>query len=158
MSDYPYFIEVFGKTCVAIVCDQFCDVINFEIYLSFLIKPFSSMAKSSKQKLKYLKKEGSFSCEIKTTVRPDSVPLKWQNPLSRVLPKKHIRGTNMHLHLHSTNAETDIQWFSWKYIHALKLHTNVKVHAFGLIDTMGLFNIMRFNIISICGIPEKYYY
>ena len=64
----------------------------------------------------------------------------------------------MHLHLHSTNAETDIQWFSLKYIHALKLHTNVKVYAFGLIDTMGLFSIMRFNIISICGIPEKYYY
>ena len=64
----------------------------------------------------------------------------------------------MHSHLHSANAETDIQWFSWKSIYALKLHPNVKVYAFGLIDTIGLFSIIRFNITSICGIPEKYYY
>ena len=48
---------------------QFCDVINFEIYLSFLTKPFSSMSKSSEQKLKYLKKERTFSGEMKTIFR-----------------------------------------------------------------------------------------
>ena len=51
----------------------------------------------------------------------------------------------MHSHLYIANAETDIQWFSWKNIHALKLHPNVKVHAFGLIDALGLFSIIRFN-------------
>ena len=51
----------------------------------------------------------------------------------------------MHSHLYIANAETNIQWFSWKNIHALKLHPNVKVHAFGLIDALGLFSIIRFN-------------
>ena len=70
---------------------------------------------------------------------------KRQNQFSRLLPKHNIRGANMHSHLYSANAETDIQWFSWKNIHALKLHPNVKVHAFGLIDALGLFSIIRFN-------------
>ena len=50
LSDCLYFIEIFRKTCAAIFRYQFCDVINFEIYLSFLTKPFSSMNKSSEQK------------------------------------------------------------------------------------------------------------
>ena len=66
LSDCLYFIEIFRKTCAAIFRYQFCDVINFEIYLSFLTKPFSSMSKSSEQKLKYLKKERTFSGEMKT--------------------------------------------------------------------------------------------
>ena len=69
LSDCLYFIEIFRKTCAAIFRYQFCDVINFEIYLSFLTKPFSSMTKSSEQKLKDLKKERSFSGEIKTFFR-----------------------------------------------------------------------------------------
>ena len=46
-SDCLYFIEIFGKTFAVIVCSEFCDVINFDINLSFLIKLFSSMTKSS---------------------------------------------------------------------------------------------------------------
>ena len=50
--------------CV-IACYQVCDLINFEIYLSFLIKPFSYMTKKSEQKFKYLENENSFNREIK---------------------------------------------------------------------------------------------
>ena len=42
-----------------------CVVINFEIYLSFLIKSFSYMIKKSEQKFKYLK-EKSYYGEIKS--------------------------------------------------------------------------------------------
>ena len=37
-----------------------CDVINFEINLIFLIKPFFYMTKKSRQKLKYLENDKSF--------------------------------------------------------------------------------------------------
>ena len=152
MSDCLYFIEISRKTCAAIFRYQFCDVINFEIYLSFLTKPFSSMTKSSEQKTE-ISQEGKklfrwnknhFSSFLKD-VQTWECTFKRQNQFSRLLPKHNIRGTNMHSHLYIANAETDIQWFSWKNIHALKLHPNVKVHAFGLIDALGLFSIIRFN-------------
>ena len=38
----------------------YCDVIDFEINLIYLIKPFSFMTKKSRQKFKYLKNEKSF--------------------------------------------------------------------------------------------------
>ena len=37
-----------------------CDIINFEIYHSFLIEPSSYLIKKSEQKLKYLRNEKSF--------------------------------------------------------------------------------------------------
>ena len=43
--------------CTVIVCYPVCDVINFEIYLSFLFKPFFYLTKNSEQKLKYLKND-----------------------------------------------------------------------------------------------------
>ena len=43
--------------CIVIVCYPVCDIMHFEIYLSFFIKPFFNTAKSSEQKLKYLKNE-----------------------------------------------------------------------------------------------------
>ena len=46
--------------CVAIVCEAGCEVINFEINLIFLIKPFVYLTKKSKQKLKYIEKEKNF--------------------------------------------------------------------------------------------------
>ena len=52
--------------CIVIVFYPVCDVINLEIYLSFLIKPFSYMTKNSEEKLKYLKNEKSFCVEIKS--------------------------------------------------------------------------------------------
>ena len=54
-------LEILGNTCIVIICNPVCDVINFEISLSFLIKPFSYLTKKSGQKCKYLEKEKTFS-------------------------------------------------------------------------------------------------
>ena len=51
---------------IAIVCFPGCDVINFEINLIFLIKPFFYMNKNSRQKFKYIESEKSFQGEIKS--------------------------------------------------------------------------------------------
>ena len=53
-------LEILGNMCIAIACYQFCDLIDFEIYLSVLVKPFSYMTETLAQKLKYLKNEKSF--------------------------------------------------------------------------------------------------
>ena len=50
-------IEISGSMCIVIIFYLFCDAINFEIYLHFLIKPGSYMIRNSEQKLKYLKNE-----------------------------------------------------------------------------------------------------
>ena len=52
--------------CIIMVCFPGCDVLHFEINLMFLIKPFLSMTKKSRQKFKYLKNEKSLSGEIKS--------------------------------------------------------------------------------------------
>ena len=44
-------------------------VINFEINLAFLIKPFSYMTKMSREKSKYLEKKKSFQDDIKSIFR-----------------------------------------------------------------------------------------
>ena len=70
--------------CIATVCFPGFNAINFEIELTFLIKPFFYMTKKSRQKFKYLQ---SKKCEIKRIIferlsvarnclRPESVPLK----------------------------------------------------------------------------------
>ena len=53
-------LEILGNMCIAIACLPGCDVMNFEINLIFLIKPFLYMTKKSTQKLKYLENEKSF--------------------------------------------------------------------------------------------------
>ena len=50
---------------VVIVSLSVCDVINFEINLSFIIKPLFYMTKNSGQKSKYLKNKKSISHKIK---------------------------------------------------------------------------------------------
>ena len=51
-------LEILGKMCIVIVCFPDCDAINFEIILSFLIKPFSYMTKKEPaRKFKYLGNE-----------------------------------------------------------------------------------------------------
>ena len=40
---------------IAIGCYLVCDVINYEVYLILLIKPFSYMTKESEQTFKYLR-------------------------------------------------------------------------------------------------------
>ena len=39
---YLYFVfcEILGNMCIAMVCKPGCDVMNFEVNLIFLIKPF----------------------------------------------------------------------------------------------------------------------
>ena len=75
---------------IAIDCKPSCDVMNFEINLTFLIKPFFYMTRKLRQKFKYLKNKKSFQCEIKKTffinfkgisipkncLRRESAPLK----------------------------------------------------------------------------------
>ena len=52
--------------CIVIICCSVCNVINFEINLSLLIKPFFYITKKSIQKFKYFKNKKSFSHEIKS--------------------------------------------------------------------------------------------
>ena len=56
----PLLHKISINMCIIIVCYPVCDVTNFHIYFSFLIKPFSYMTKKSEQKFKYLKNEKSF--------------------------------------------------------------------------------------------------
>ena len=72
--------------CIKADCFPGCEVIKYEINLIFLIKPFSSMTKFSRQIFKYLEKENNFLGEIKRVfkgfsvakncLRPESAPLK----------------------------------------------------------------------------------
>ena len=56
----PLLWEISGNMCISIVCEPGCDVMNFEVNLIFLIKPFFLHDKKSGQKLKYLENEKSF--------------------------------------------------------------------------------------------------
>ena len=49
-----YLFEILYNTCIMIICCPVYDVINFEIYLSFLIKPFLYIIKKQKVKIKIL--------------------------------------------------------------------------------------------------------
>ena len=46
----PLILKILDNICIAIVCLLVWDVINSEINLSFLIKPFSFMTMNSEQK------------------------------------------------------------------------------------------------------------
>ena len=50
-------LEIFGNMCIAIVFLPSYDVIDFEINLIILIKPFFYITKKSIQKRKYLEKK-----------------------------------------------------------------------------------------------------
>ena len=56
----PLILEMLVNMCIAIVCYPGCNVIDFQINLIFLIKPFLYMTKKSRQKSKYLQNEKSF--------------------------------------------------------------------------------------------------
>ena len=73
--------------CIAPVCCPSCDVINFEINLIFLIKPF--FTEKSKQNINDLRAKITFKSKIKAfafifkglsvgknCLRPEGVPLK----------------------------------------------------------------------------------
>ena len=56
----PLLLKILVNLCIASVCESGCDVINFEINLIFLIKPFFYMKKKSRQKFKHLENKKSF--------------------------------------------------------------------------------------------------
>ena len=58
--------EILHNMCITMVCWLGCDVIKFEINLTFLIKPFRYMTKKSRQELKNLENKKSFLGEIKS--------------------------------------------------------------------------------------------
>ena len=68
ISWLPLFLTIFYSTCIATACLPGCGVINFEINLICLIKPFCQKTKKSRKKLKYLEKKNlnSFWGEIKS--------------------------------------------------------------------------------------------
>ena len=64
-------VEICGRheskfVIIVITCLAAFDVPNFEVKLSFLIKPFSYMTKKSGEKFKYIKNIKTFQHEIKT--------------------------------------------------------------------------------------------
>ena len=56
----PLLLEILGDICIAIVCLPVCDVINFEVKLSYISNRFPTRPKKSGQKLEYLQNENSF--------------------------------------------------------------------------------------------------
>ena len=53
----PELLEILDNMYIAVVCFPGCDLINLEINLIFLIKPFLFMTKKSRQKFKYIENE-----------------------------------------------------------------------------------------------------
>ena len=47
----PLLFKMLGNMCIVILCLSGCDVMNFEINLSFLIKPFPSMTEKVRTKI-----------------------------------------------------------------------------------------------------------
>ena len=62
----PLLLEILGNMCIVIISCSVCDVINFKINQSLLIKPFSYITKMLGQKCKYLKNKKSSKHETKS--------------------------------------------------------------------------------------------
>ena len=62
----PFLIKILGNMCIAIICFPGYDVINFEINVICLIKPFFGMTKKSEQNFKYLENQKCFCGKIKS--------------------------------------------------------------------------------------------
>ena len=64
----PLLHQILGNTCIVIVCWSGCDVINFEINLIFLIKPYSSIwTKSQDKNLNVLRTQRAFNMKLKAS-------------------------------------------------------------------------------------------
>ena len=50
----PLLLEILGNMCIAIVFFSGCDLKNFEINHFFLVKLYSHMTETSREKCKYL--------------------------------------------------------------------------------------------------------
>ena len=53
----PLLLEILGNVYIVIIYCPVCDVINFEINYSFLIKPFFYVTKNSGQKFNYVRED-----------------------------------------------------------------------------------------------------
>ena len=62
----PLLLEILVNMCIAIVCQQDRDVMDFENNLIFLIKPFSYMTKKSRRELNILRTKRAFKVKYKT--------------------------------------------------------------------------------------------
>ena len=75
-------LEILGNKCIVMIWCPVCEVINFEINLSSLIKPFSYMTKKSEQKCKYPQNKKKFFIifkrlsVVRNSLRPESGRLK----------------------------------------------------------------------------------
>ena len=56
-----FILEILENMCLVIICYPACEVINFEIKLSFLIKLFSYTAKKQDKSLNTLKTKTAFN-------------------------------------------------------------------------------------------------
>ena len=65
IAGLPLVLEILANISVTNVCFPGCDVINFEINLTFLIKPFLYTTKKSGQKFKYFDNEKDFKVKQK---------------------------------------------------------------------------------------------
>ena len=83
---------------IVTICYPVSNVLKFEIYLSFLIKPISYITKNSEQKLKYLNKK-SFQGERKSifhhfqkTFSCQKLSQNWECALNKGLEMFHKKG------------------------------------------------------------------
>ena len=59
-------LEIFGNIGIVIICFLVCDIISFEINLTFLIKPFSYMTKKVRTKIEsFSEQKGNLRLNIK---------------------------------------------------------------------------------------------
>ena len=84
----PFLLEMLGNMCALIICCPFCDVIDFEINHSPLIKTFSCITKISEKNVNISRTKRAFNMKLKVffvlfkgfsivrnCLRPDSRPL-----------------------------------------------------------------------------------
>ena len=57
---FPLLLEILFNMCILIIYCSLFDVMNFEMHLTFAIKPFFYITKKSGQKCKYLKNQKNF--------------------------------------------------------------------------------------------------
>ena len=65
IAGLPLLLKISGNMCIVMICSSVFDLVNFEINLSFPIKPFYCMTKKIGKKNKCLVKKESLQEKIK---------------------------------------------------------------------------------------------
>ena len=60
-----FLLEILGNMCIVIICCSVCEVINFEVNLSFLIKLFSYITKRSEKIVNISRRKTAFNMKQK---------------------------------------------------------------------------------------------